>query len=126
MVEISFNIDENNKVTAFFTDNLSGNIKLEVDDSIVTDRLINGTPYKYIDGSLVVDVDKQEYEALENQVLELQQKLNDPTSVDSVTEALEYKLRDESIPTNLQQVLDDRQSWREQIVTLQEQMSSLN
>jgi len=124
MVEISFNVDENNKVIASFPENLSGSIKFNVNDKTFKQMFNDLLPFKFENNDLIIDVDKQEYESLENQILKLEQKLKDTN--DKVTEAMEYKLRDESIPSELQQVLDDRQSWREQIVTLQVELNSLN
>ena len=123
MAEISVNIDENNKVIASFMDGVSGSIKLNIDESMFKSIFDDCTPYKYENGELIVDTAKQEYESLENQVLDLEQNLRETN--DKVAEALEYKLRDESIPADLQQILDNRESWRNEISLLKDQMDSL-
>lgn len=120
---IGINLDDKNRVIVAFPDENNGDIKVDVDETNFSDVIMGLNPYKYENNKLIVDTAKQEYESLENQVLTLEQSLRETN--DKVAEALEYKLRDETIPDELQTILDNRESLRSEINSLKSQMDSL-
>jgi hypothetical protein len=122
---IGIDINAENQVIVAYSDEYNGTIHVDVDESTFDNVFKLAVPYRYENDELIVDTNKQQIDSLNTEIADLQSKLNDPLSVDKVTEALEYKLRDEAIPDDLQQVLDDRQSWRDQINTLQIEIESL-
>lgn len=120
MREIGININENNQVIVAYADDINGDIRLEITDLIFDSIFNKSIPYKYENGILVVDENKQLTEEKENLINDLKQKLVDTDYI--VTKSMEYQLTGKTIPTSYNQILFDRDSWRKQINNLQSEI----
>lgn len=124
MMIIGIDLDDKNRVIVTYPDGINGTYHVEIDEQTFDNIFNQSIPYKYLDSVLVIDSTKQEYESLENQIGILNQRLRDTD--DKVTKALEYQLQNKVIPDEIQQILNDRQNWYNEIDSLESQLKELS
>lgn len=117
-MEVGVQINENNQVVLVFLDTVSG-IRVNIDSEIIN-NMENGYCYKYVDGEFIRDTQK---ETMVQNLIEidiLKQKLADTDYI--VTKSMEYQITGKPIPDECNQILIDRDSWRNRINILQSEI----
>lgn len=111
-MEIGINIDKDGKIDVIFFDDVNGNIRLEAPDSLMDD-MEKGMRFKYEDGKLVRDPILEEQEKKYWEIMDMECELL--KSNNDVIEAMEYKLQDKTIPKELIDKLDERNTLKNRI-----------
>jgi hypothetical protein len=122
-MEIGINLNENNQIIVAYIDSVNGDTRLEISDEVFDNIFNKSIPYLFQGEQLIIDENKQSYDIKFNQVEELKKNLSDTDYI--VTKAMEYQITGKPIPTDYNQILVDRDSWRDQINTLQNEMEEL-
>lgn len=122
-MEIGINLNEKNQVIVIFDDSVNGDARLEITDEIFDNIFNKSIPYRFQGEELVIDENKQSYDIKFNQVEELKKKLSDTDYI--VTKSMEYQITGKTIPSEYNQIMVDRDSWREEINTFQNEMEEL-
>lgn len=122
-MEVGINLNEKNQVIVAYADQTNGETRLEISDEVFENIFNKFLPYRLENGKLIIDENKQSYDIKFNQVEELKKNLSDTDYI--VTKAMEYQITGKPIPTDYNQILVDRDSWRDQINTLQNEMEEL-
>lgn len=120
-MEIGIVTNDKNQVELFFFDDENGT-RVNINEETL-DGIKEGNLYKYIDGNFIRDTPREQYIQNFIQIDELKKKLSDTDYV--VTKTMEYQITGKPIPTNYNQIIVDRDSWREQIKTFQNEMEEL-
>ena len=122
-MDMGIDIDEYNQVTAWYSDNLNGQIRIDVTDEVLTE-INEGHLFKYDNNQLIRDTTREQVVELQEQIDGLEKELQELTP--KMAEGIEYQLRGEELPEECQEVLNRRQVLRDQINLLKEQMNTLN
>ncbi|PKL68941.1 MAG: hypothetical protein CVV28_02170 [Methanobacteriales archaeon HGW-Methanobacteriales-1] len=122
-MEIGINLNEKNQVIVVFDDSINGEARVEISDEVFDNIFNKSIPYLFQGEELVIDENKQFYDIKFNQIVELKKKLSDTDYI--VTKTMEYQITGKPIPQEYNQIMVDRDSWREQINTFQNEMEEL-
>lgn len=121
-MEVGINLNENYEVTAFFFDNESGDLRISISNDLITE-INQGNLFKYQNNELIRDTNKENHVTKIIEIETLKQKLVETDYI--VTKSMEYQLTGKSIPDEYNQILINRDSWRNRINILQSEMEEL-
>lgn len=116
-MEIGINLNENNQIICAFIDGQSGELRININEEefdIMFNQLL---PTRYENNQIIVDTDEIQKRGIQNQIETLKQKLLDTDYI--VTKSMEYKIKDDQIPEDLLEIINQRDKWRHQIKELE-------
>lgn len=114
-MEIGIDLNEDNQVLLFYF-NESDGLRVEIPEEVI-EGINRGYLYKFIEGEFIRDTQK---ETIIHNIIEidlLKQKLAETDYI--VTKSMEYQITGKPIPDEYNQILIDRDSWRNRINILQ-------
>ena len=114
-MEVGIELNEDNQVLLFYFNEIDG-LRVDLPDKIL-EGLNSGHLYKYIDGEFLRDTYKEAM--IQNIIVieSLKQKLAETDYI--VTKSMEYQITGKPIPDEYNQILINRDSWRNRINILQ-------
>lgn len=120
-MEIGIDLNEDNQVLLFYFNENDG-LRVKIPEEVL-EGINQGYLYKYIDGEFIRDT--QQEIIIQNliEIENLKQKLAETDYI--VTKSMEYKLTAKPIPDDYNQILFDRDLWRNRINILQSEMEEL-
>lgn len=121
-MEVGLDINENNQILVYSFDGENGMIRTEISDEVLN-GINQGYLYKFENNEFVRDFDREKL--IENQIKidDLKQKLVDTDYV--VSKAMEYNLTGKTLSEDDSLILNSRDTWREQINTLETEINQL-